>query len=127
MGYHGQLAQVWTNVITNAAEAILEVAGNPESTESSTLGTIAIRTSILRPGWIRVEIIDDGPGVPEDVMPRVFEPRFTTKSGQVRFGMGIGLSVSRSIVGRHYGTMRIKTDDSGTSVTVDLPTAAPKE
>lgn len=126
MGYHGQLAQVWTNVLTNAAEAITEAAESSGENEGD-LGSITVRTLSPRPGWVRVQIADDGPGVPPDVLPRIFEPRFTTKSGQVRFGMGIGLSVSRTIIGRHYGTMRIDTGESGTTVTVDIPTEAPKE
>lgn len=126
MGYHGQLAQVWTNLVTNAAEAITDATEDTETTKEY-LGTITIRTRSPRSGWVRVQILDDGPGIPSDVLPRIFEPRFTTKSGQVRFGMGIGLSVSRTIIGRHYGTMRIDTGESGTTVTVDIPTEAPKE
>ena len=58
------------------------------------------------------------------------EPRFTTKSGQVRFGMGIGMGISLSIVGKHHGTMRATSrtkPPSGTTVTIDLPAAQPKE
>ncbi|MFZ1381703.1 MAG: ATP-binding protein [Scrofimicrobium sp.] len=107
-------------------ESVLQTTENSEETEED-LGLITIRTLSPRPGWVRVQIADDGPGVPRDILPRIFEPRFTTKSGQVRFGMGIGLSVSRTIIGRHYGTMRIDTGESGTTVTVDIPTKAPKE
>ncbi len=147
-GHEGQLAQVWTNIISNAAEAITEQAEAAESQaatgalariETATgsipvvtekpgpKGTVKITTSIPKPGWVRVEITDDGPGIPEDVLPRIFEPRFTTKSGQVRFGMGIGLGVARAIVGKHHGTMRICTSPEGTTVVVDLPQTTPKE
>ena len=134
----GQLAQVWTNLLTNAAEAITDEAGSnieedgnrPTSSDDVVgvgVGTINIRTSQPFPDWLRVEIIDDGPGIPEDILPRIFEPRFTTKSGQVRFGMGIGMGVARSIVGKHHGTMRIESGPSGTTVTVDLPIRATQE
>lgn len=151
----GQLAQVWTNLLTNAAEAITEEAEKPvnaggEAGGASTnvriqkpgaspapgmsptsggyvVGTIKIHTSEPFPGWIRVEITDDGPGIPEDILPRIFEPRFTTKSGQVRFGMGIGMGVARSIVGKHHGTIRITSGPSGSTVTVELPVRAPQE
>ncbi len=122
----GQLAQVWTNLLTNAAEAIAEAAP-ADLPAGQKLGHIKIATSSPRPGWLRVEIADDGPGIPESILPRIFEPRFTTKSGQVRFGMGVGLGVSRNIVGKHYGTMRIRTSSEGTTVVVDLPVTAPKE
>ena len=123
-GHPAQLAQVWTNVLTNAAEAIIETA---ESLGKEPEGQIRVTTSQPRPGWIRVSIEDNGPGIPADILPQVFEPRFTTKSGQVRFGMGVGLGVSRTIVGNHHGTMRICTDDGGTTVAVDLPQKTPKE
>ncbi len=146
-GHEGQLAQVWTNIISNAAEAITEAAEKEPLTSTGSLprvstatgsvpvivekpgpnGTIQINTSVPRPGWVRVEIADDGPGIPEHILPHVFEPRFTTKSGQVRFGMGIGLGVARSIVGKHHGTMRICTSPEGTQVVVDLPQTTPKE
>lgn len=106
---------MWTNILTNAAEAIVEAADQKP-------GVITIRTSEPTPGWLRVEITDNGPGIPDSILPRIFEPRFTTKSGQVRYGMGIGLGVTRTIVGRHHGTMRIHTGADGTTVVVDLPT-----
>ncbi len=125
----GQLAQVWTNLLTNAAEAITEAAeaAGRNTDGSDTIGTIEVRTSEPAPGWLRIEITDDGPGIPETILPRIFEPRFTTKSGQVRFGMGIGMGVARSIVGKHHGTMRIKTGTAGTTIIVELPVRTPKE
>ncbi len=116
----GQLAQVWTNVLSNAADA-LTTADSP---------TITIRTSSPHDGWVRVEIVDNGPGIPPEILEHIFEPRFTTKSGQVRFGMGIGMGISLSIVGKHHGTMRATSrtkPPSGTTVTIDLPAAQPKE
>lgn len=121
----GALAQVWTNILTNAAEAISE--STAEVPDGKTIGTIKVRTSVPKPGWVRVEIIDDGPGIPQEVLPHIFEPRFTTKSGQVRFGMGVGLGVCRTIVSRHHGTMRIRSSPKGTRVIVELPDVPPKE
>ncbi len=123
----GELAQVWTNLLTNAAEAVTEASGGDSSPAGRKLGTIEVTTGSPTPGWLRVEIKDDGPGIPESILPHVFEPRFTTKSGQVRFGMGVGLGVTRSIVGKHHGTMRINTGSNGTTVVVDLPIAPPQE
>ncbi|MGO1590696.1 MAG: ATP-binding protein [Ancrocorticia sp.] len=118
--HSGQLAQVWTNVLSNACDALTDTA-NPE---------ITIQTSSPHEGWVRVRIIDSGPGIPPDVLEHIFEPRFTTKSGQVRFGMGIGMGISLSIVGKHHGTMRVSSqtkEDTGTKVTIDLPATQPKE
>lgn len=127
-GHPGQLAQVWTNLLTNAAEAITEMAEeNKVPDETPVIGTIRVVTSTPKPGWVRVEVRDDGPGIPEAILPHIFEPRFTTKSGQVRFGLGIGLGVTRTLVGGHNGTMRICSSPEGTTVIVDLPVRAPKE
>ena len=112
----GQLAQVWTNLITNSAEAFAE---------SGKGSTITVRTSRPRPDWVQVEVIDDGPGIPGELLDRLFEPRFTTKHGQVRFGMGIGLGVCRTIVSKHNGTINIETSTAGTRVIVGLPVAGP--
>lgn len=128
-GHAGQLAQVWTNLITNAAEAIVEEAEKQgiEIKEGDEVGTVTVLTSQPRPGWVRVEIADTGPGIPQPILSKVFEPRFTTKSGQVRFGMGIGLGVSHTIVTAHHGTIRICSSPDGTQVVVDLPVEAPEE
>lgn len=123
-GHPGELAQVWTNVIANAAEAIVDAA---EEEEEAPAGRITIRTSELDPDHVRVEIIDNGPGISDSALERIFEPRFTTKAGQVRFGMGLGLGVSRTIIDKHHGTIRIDTSSDGTNVIVDLPLALSKE
>lgn len=112
----GQIAQVWTNLISNAAEAI---------EESGKGSTITIRTSAPKPGWVRVEVIDDGPGIPLERIDKLFEPRFTTKNGEVRFGMGIGLSICRGIVSAHHGTIELASSTNGTCATVGLPIDGP--
>ena len=116
-----QLAQVWTNIVANAADAMTEAARTSATSDPVHIGTITVRTSVPTEGWITVAISDNGPGIPPAILPHVFEPRFTTKSGQVRFGLGIGLPLCRSIVAAHHGTMRIETGSTGTTVTVDLP------
>lgn len=112
----GQLSQVWTNLMSNSAEAIAE---------SGKGSTITVRTSEPRVGWVQVEIIDDGPGIPHDMIDRLFEPQFTTKKGQVRFGMGIGLGVCRNIVSKHHGTIELESSPDGTRAIVGLPVAGP--
>ena len=72
--YPGDLNQVWTNVIDNAIQAM---GGH---------GTLTIRTCAVGEDAIKVEICDDGPGIPEDIAERIFTPFFTTKA----FGEGTG-------------------------------------
>lgn len=102
--------------MSNSAEAIAE---------SGKGSTITVRTSEPRVGWVQVEIIDDGPGIPHDMIDRLFEPQFTTKKGQVRFGMGIGLGVCRNIVSKHHGTIELESSPDGTRAIVGLPVAGP--
>ncbi len=113
----GQLAQVWTNLLTNAAEAMQDTGVG---------SAVTIRTSAPEPGWIEVDIIDDGPGIPGERLERLFEPRFTTKNGQVRFGMGIGLSVCRSIINKHHGTIALESSPRGTQASVRLRINGPR-
>ena len=105
--YAGELNQVWTNLIVNALDAM---AGE---------GTLTVRTA--REGACAlVEIADTGPGIPEDLRPRVFEPFFTTKP--VGQGTGLGLDVSwRIVVQRHGGDLRVTSVPGDTRFQVVLP------
>jgi signal transduction histidine kinase len=109
-GDAGQLNQVFTNLIVNAAEAM------PGG------GTLSIRTSVLPNGeGIRIEFEDSGHGIPEQFLPSIFDPFFTTK--EVGKGTGLGLSISYGIVvdghkGKIYARNR---KEGGTTFTVQLP------
>jgi PAS domain S-box-containing protein len=117
-----QVQQVFTNLITNAHQAMTADKGQ---------GRLVLRTT-SRDGRVHVEVRDDGPGIPPDVLPRIFDPFFSTK-GQGR-GTGLGLSVSYGILRDHGGELRVDTRvGGGTSFTVVLPihstaadTAAPR-
>ncbi|HSD87393.1 MAG TPA: ATP-binding protein [Kofleriaceae bacterium] len=101
-----ELNQVWTNLISNAQQAL---AGK---------GTIAIETVVDGDAAI-VRVIDDGPGVPADVLPRIFEPFYTTKpKGE---GTGLGLGIARQIVAKHGGEMRCESQPGRTVFEVRLP------
>ncbi|NJN64482.1 MAG: hypothetical protein HC882_06105 [Acidobacteria bacterium] len=92
-----QMHQVLVNLVTNAIHAI-------EDTERG--GTIVLRT--LRAGArIHVIVADDGPGIPEDVLPKIFNPFFTTK--RVGRGTGLGLSICYGIVQAHGGAFRVRS------------------
>ena len=109
----GQLDQVWTNVLVNAAES-LEGAG-----------TIRIVTDTPEPDLVRVRVEDDGPGFAPQVMARLFEPRFTTKRGTVRYGLGLGLAITKHVVDAHDGDIEVVSEPGRTVVTVVLPVAGP--
>ncbi len=108
-----QLGQVWTNIIVNAVDAL----GGP--------GQIEITTSAPDEHTVRVVIADNGPGIPPDVLPRIFEPRFSTKKGTVRYGLGLGMGISRRIVEEHGGTLTAQSEPGCTEMTVTLPVAGP--
>jgi signal transduction histidine kinase len=67
-----------------------------------------------------VEVRDDGPGIPAEILPQIFEPFSTTK--EVGKGVGLGLAISQSIVERHRGRIEVETEAGrGTTFTVTLP------
>jgi len=106
-GSPGQLNQVWTNLIDNAADAM---AGR---------GVLRIATE-RRGDRAVVTIADDGPGIPEDVRERIFDPFFTTKP--VGQGVGLGLDIARRIVqGGHRGEIRVRSRPGLTAFEVTLP------
>jgi nitrogen fixation/metabolism regulation signal transduction histidine kinase len=68
-------------------------------------------------GRVRVTVRDDGHGIPADVLPRIFEPHFSTRTS----GSGLGLAVSRRLIESWGGTIDIaSTDGKGTTVTLEL-------
>lgn len=110
--YPGDLNQVWTNIIDNAIQAM------------SGHGTLTIRTRRETDEMIRVEICDDGPGIPAEDISRIFTPFFTTKP----FGEGTGLGLDlawRIVVEKHHGDLRVQSKPGDTRFIVLLPLQAP--
>jgi PAS domain S-box-containing protein len=105
LGDAEKLTQVVLNLVVNALEAMKNG------------GTLTAR---VYPETDRVllEITDTGPGIPEDVLENVFDPFFTTKEA----GTGLGLSIVRKIVDQHGGDVQIRSESTGTRVTVSIPT-----
>ncbi|HEX6023838.1 MAG TPA: ATP-binding protein [Solirubrobacter sp.] len=105
--YGSELNQVWTNLLDNAIGALGES------------GTITVST-MADNGCVRVDIADDGPGIPADVRSRIFDPFFTTKPPGS--GTGMGLDTARRIVEhRHKGSLTFDTSEGGTVFHVWLP------
>ncbi len=110
-GHGGQLNQVWTNLIDNAADAL---GGS---------GTIRI-TARGDGGGVVVTIQDDGPGIPADIVHRIFEPFFTTKG--IGKGTGLGLDIARRIVtDTAGGDLAVTSRPGRTEFRVSLPAVAP--
>jgi PAS domain S-box-containing protein len=110
LGDADQLHQVFMNLVLNAQQAMVAVAGP----RRLTLATA------VRQGMLEIEIADTGTGMPEHVLARAFEPFFTTKPQGV--GTGIGLSVCLGIVEAHAGRIEVdSTVGQGTRFRVTLP------
>jgi signal transduction histidine kinase len=108
-GYGGQLNQVWTNLLDNAIDAVGDH------------GTIVVRARVEERD-VLVEVEDDGPGIPAELMGRVFDPFVTTKPpGE---GTGLGLNISHQIVTDvHGGRLAVHSEPGRTVFTVRLPAA----
>jgi PAS domain S-box-containing protein len=93
----GQIGQVLHNLVLNAAQAMHEP------------GTIQVRAeNVTEPGqqverWVKVSVVDSGPGVPTEIAPNIFDPFFTTKER----GNGLGLATAHSIVVAHGGRLEL--------------------
>jgi signal transduction histidine kinase len=105
-----QLQQVITNLIVNAMDAM---ADTPENR------IVSVRTSRVE-NFAQLSVSDRGPGIPEDKLKEVFEPFFTSKAE----GMGMGLSIARTIVEAHHGLIWARNrDHGGASFRIRLPLA----
>jgi signal transduction histidine kinase len=110
--YVGELNQVWTNLIDNAIFAL------PEQ------GELTIETKCTSKE-ITVCVIDNGAGIPKEILSRIFEPFFTTK--KVGEGTGIGLDLVSRIVKRHNGEIKVKSVPGKTEFSVCIPIEQKKE
>ena len=111
-----QLQQVLLNLTRNAVEAMN--ACDPETRR------LEIHTRCGGQDEVEIRVEDTGPGVPEGLLEQLFEPFFTTKPE----GMGLGLSLSRSIIEAHGGTLRYDSArENGGSFRIGLPTAPEEE
>ena len=136
-GRAGELAQVWTNILSNAADALAGAgAGAPAAGagdapdggagEPSDFAPRLVIAVASEPDGVRVDVTDNGPGIDPQVLPRIFEPRFTTKHGRVRFGLGLGMGLAKSVVDAHGGTIAVDSRPGRTRVTVRLPAEPPQ-
>jgi signal transduction histidine kinase len=102
----GELNQIWTNLIDNAADAMKDK------------GKLRVRVT-HEDDYVLVEIIDNGSGIPEDVQPHIFEPFFTTKG--VGDGTGLGLDAVQRIVRKNRGSINFDSVPGETRFQVRIP------
>src|SRR6266851_4581555 len=102
------LGEALRNVISNAAEA------TPDG------GAVTLSTRLCSDGFAEVSVRDEGPGIPEEDIPRIFNLYFTTKSN----GNGLGLPLALRAIDLHHGTMDVQSKaGAGTTVTIRLPSS----
>lgn len=131
--YAGQLSQVFTNLISNAVDALTEQNASrtlPNWKPCITIATNLVQRAIsgdCRTNWVAIAIHDNGPGIPIDLQSRIFETFFTTKP--VGKGTGLGLAISRQIiVEKHAGYLNLLSNATlGTTFEVLLPLSIPSK
>lgn len=106
------LRQVIHNLLRNAQDALAQV----------TDGRITVRTEVSGP-WAQLRVMDNGPGFPQEILARAFEPYVTTKAR----GTGLGLAIVKKIVDEHHGQVEIRNlEPQGACVCVRLPLRHPQ-
>ena len=115
-----QMRHVFENVLQNSLEAMPEGGVIELVAENVTVGN---QLPPLKPGdYVKVSIRDDGAGINEEDLPRIFDPYFTTKKNGGRRGTGLGLSVSHSILKNHQGLITVESRaGEGTTFHLYLP------
>ena len=112
--FAGQINQVFMNLLSNAEQAIRD------------RGDIWIRSRLIAPDRVEVQVEDSGDGIPPEKIDKIFDPFFTTKP--VGKGTGLGLSISYGIVERHGGDISVRSEQGrGTCFTLQLPLSLPVE
>ena len=121
------LARVFLNMVSNAAYATNQRranTGDAVATLGSYLPTLWLITERLEDS-VRVQIRDNGGGIPDDVLEKIFNPFFTTKpTGE---GTGLGLAMCNDIIRQHGGTIQVEVEPGeGTNMIIDLPLEPPE-
>jgi len=109
-GRRGDLEEIVVQLARNAGEAIAE----------SGKGTRVVVRTKMRDQWVRLEVEDDGPGVPSQLRDRIFDPFVTTKAA--KGGTGLGLAIVQNMVTAHNGRIWLEDSDlGGAKFVVELP------
>lgn len=113
-----QIRQALHNVLLNAREAL---SGRGRIQVRAANRVISADSASRKAGsYVRISIDDDGPGIPPEILPKIFDPYFTTKTG----GSGLGLATAYAIISRHEGHIGVESIPGvRTCFTIDLPAA----
>ncbi|AVH65685.1 ATPase [Nostoc sp. 'Peltigera membranacea cyanobiont' 213] len=131
--YPGQLNQVFMNILANAIDALEEslvishssLASNESQITNDKgqmiLPSITIRTQVIDREWVVIRIADNGPGMKEEIIRRIYDPFFTTK--EVGKGTGLGMAISYQIVvDKHRGMLKCRSHPGeGTEFWIQIP------
>lgn len=133
-----QIEKVLRNLLTNAVEALVDtfMDGHDRKTgpiikitaENITIEPTDSASSVSPKGghYVKIAIQDQGVGISEENLTRIFDPYFSTKEIGIQKGMGLGLSVSFSIIKKHAGYIYVDSQEGiGTTVNVYLPSVHP--
>jgi signal transduction histidine kinase len=107
---HGSPTRIQEVIVNLAANAL---DASPEG------GSVTLRTRVDDAGWVRLEVVDEGEGIPPELRDRVLEPFFTTK--EPGKGTGLGLWIVHEIVHQHGGTLELEDRTRGTTIAVRFP------
>ncbi|MGD1899818.1 MAG: response regulator [Phormidesmis sp.] len=124
--YPSQLNQAFMNILANAIDALYEAIQTSKMSPAQA-PKITVTTAINLSGEAVIEIVDNGPGIPEAIRTKLFDPFFTTKP--VGKGTGLGLSISHEIVvEKHNGSIFcLPADNGGTRFVIKIPCKQPVE
>jgi signal transduction histidine kinase len=112
-----QLEQVLLNLLINARQAMLGKGGS-----------LTLKAAAAEENEVRIQVIDTGPGIPESLLPKIFQPFFTTKGTTKKDearGTGLGLAICKDIIEHHKGRISVESQvGQGTTFSIHLPAAA---
>jgi len=117
-----QIRQVIDTIVTNAKEAMPSGGVITVRAENIFVTENVLSSSLSDGDYIRISIEDEGEGIPEEVLPKIFDPYFSTKSMCSQKGMGLGLSICHSIIKKHGGCITVESIGGvGTTFYIYLP------
>ena len=108
-GREAELQSVVVNLLTNAAHALAKTR--------TPSGRIAVSVDVDG-GQVEITVADNGPGIPDELQDRIFEPHFTTKGEE---GTGLGLAISRRLAEENGGALSLLPSPSGAAFALRLP------
>ncbi len=117
-----ELVQVWTNILSNACDAMGQAGTPAPAIRIATELHHAEGVSLLPTDYIRVSLSNNGPEIPVDIREKIFQPNFTTKKLGLDFGLGLGLSIVRRVVDSYNGTIELESSPELTTFTINIPT-----